>query len=265
MTHEMALRLAVFLGLFGVFALGEALMPRRARRLPRNRRWFTNGALVLIDTLTLWGMALVVPALAFGAALDAARVGWGLFNVLGLPGWIEIVLALLIFDLAIWTQHLITHRVALFWRFHRVHHADRDVDVSTGVRFHPVEIAASMGVKIGLVYALGPAPFAVLLFEVILNGSSLFNHANIALPAGAERALRWVLVTPDMHRIHHSARRDEHDSNFGFALSLWDRLFATYRGVPAAGHGAMTVGLDWQDDRPSRLGWSLALPFRRKR
>ena len=264
MPHEIALRLTAFATLFALFALWERLAPRRPGTLPRGARWRTNGAMVILDALTLRLMALALPALAVGAAVDAGRMGWGLFNALGVPWWAEVPLVLLILDFAIWAQHWITHRVPLFWRFHRVHHADRDMDVTTAIRFHPVEIAASMGVKIGLVYALGPSAVAVVLFEVLLNGTSLFNHANLALPAPFERALRRVLVTPDMHRIHHSDRREEHDSNFGFALSVWDRIFGTYRAEPAAGHDGMKIGLGWQDDRPAKLGWSLLLPFRAK-
>jgi sterol desaturase/sphingolipid hydroxylase (fatty acid hydroxylase superfamily) len=263
MPSELVLRLSVFLGLLAVIAALEAWAPRRPRVTPRGGRWATNAALVVIDTLTLRVLALALPALAVGAAVDAGRMGWGLFNALDWPQGAEIVLAVLILDLAIWAQHLITHKVPLFWRFHRVHHADRDMDVTTAIRFHPVEIAASMGVKIALVYLLGPSALAVLLFEMLLNGTALFNHANIALPSWLDRIVRTVLVTPDMHRVHHSDRREEHDSNYGFALSVWDRLFGTYRAQPMAGHDAMTVGLDWQDDRPAGLGWSLLLPFRR--
>ncbi|MGQ0566533.1 MAG: sterol desaturase family protein [Gemmobacter sp.] len=262
MTHELALRLAVFLGLFALFASWERLAPRRAPTRPRRARWTTNWGLVILDSLTLRLLAILMPLLAVGAAVDAGRMGWGLFNRLDWPGWAELLLALVILDLALWAQHWLTHRVPLFWRFHRVHHADRDMDVTTAIRFHPVEIAASMGVKIGLVYLLGPSAVAVVLFEIVLNGTSLFNHANLAMPAGVERALRRVVVTPDMHRIHHSDRRAEHDSNFGFALSVWDRLFGTYRAEPDGGQHAMIVGLGWQDDRPARLGWSLMLPFR---
>lgn len=262
MAHDLAIRLSVFLGLFAAFAAVEAWAPRRPRALPRGRRWLTNWSLVLLDTLALRALALVLPLLAVGAAVDAGQLGWGLFNMLALPGWTEMIAAILILDLAIWAQHLITHRVPLLWRFHRVHHADRDMDVTTAIRFHPVEIAASMLVKIGLVYALGPSALAVLLFEILLNGTSLFNHANIALPDWADRAVRLILVTPDMHRVHHSVVRAEHDSNFGFALSVWDRIFGTYRPQPLAGHDAMQVGLEWQDEKPARLGWSLRLPFR---
>ena len=265
MAYELILRLSMFLGLFALFAALEAWAPRRARAQPRQRRWGTNLVLVVIDTLALRALALLLPALAIGAALDAGRNGWGLFNQLDWPWGIELLLAVLVLDLAIWAQHLVTHKVPLFWRFHRVHHADRDMDVTTGLRFHPVEILASMGVKIGAVYLLGPSALAVLLFEVLLNGTSLFNHANFRLPDRFDRLIRLVLVTPDMHRVHHSVQRDEHDSNFGFALSVWDRIFGNYRAQPAGGHDAMQVGLEWQDDKPARLGWALRLPFQRSR
>lgn len=262
MAGELAIRLTVFLGLFLLFGGLEAWAPRRARALPRGSRWITNLSITVLDTVVLRAMAVFLPALAVGAALDAAAQGWGLFNRLDWAPWLEVLLAVLILDLCIWAQHLVTHKVPLFWRFHRVHHADRDMDVTTAVRFHPVEIAASMGLKIALVYLLGPAAVAVLAFEVLLNGTALFNHSNLALSEGLDRALRRVLVTPDMHRVHHSTRREEHDSNYGFALSVWDRLFGTYRAEAQGGVSAMTVGLEWQDERPARLGWSLWLPFR---
>ena len=263
MQNELAIRLGVFVGLFLLFAGLETLAPRRARNLPRARRWTTNIAVTIIDSLTLRAMAVFLPFLAVGAALDADAKGWGLFNHLDWPFWAEGALVVLILDFAIWGQHLITHKVPLFWRFHRMHHADRDLDVTTAVRFHPVEVAASMLLKIGLVYALGPAAWAVLLFEVILNGTALFNHANLRLPDRMDRAARLVLVTPDMHRVHHSILRDDHDSNYGFALSVWDRIFGTYRRQPAKGLDGMAVGLEWQDNRPAQLGWSLLLPFRK--
>ncbi|MEE4188932.1 MAG: sterol desaturase family protein, partial [Roseobacter sp.] len=188
----------------------------------------------------------------------------GLFNEIDLPFRLEVLAVVLILDFAIWLQHLITHKVPILWRLHRVHHADVDMDVTTAIRFHPVEIALSMLLKIGLVYALGPAAIAVVIFEIVLNGTAMFNHSNLALPQWLDRLVRQVFVTPDMHRVHHSVHREEHDSNYGFSLSLWDRLFGTYIAQPAAGHEAMEVGLQWQDDRPSKLGWSLALPFTRK-
>lgn len=263
MEHEITLRLGVFLGVFAGLAVLERFLPRRKPVQPGLRRWFTNLALVVIDTATVRVLALALPILAVAAAVDAGQLGFGLFNQLNWPIWVELVLAVVILDFAIWLQHLITHKVPLFWRFHRVHHADRDFDVTTALRFHPLEIAASALFKVGLVYLLGPSALAVVLFEVLLNATAMFNHANLALPAWLDRALRLVLVTPDMHRVHHSARRDEHDSNYGFSLSVWDRIFGTYKAQPVAGHDGMTVGLEWQDDRPTRLGWTLWLPFRR--
>ena len=263
MQDDHGLRLGIFLALFALFAGLEALAPRRSRAQDRARRWPTNLALTVLNTLALRALAFALPLLAIGAALDAAAQGWGLFNRTDWPVWVELGMAVLILDLAIWAQHLVTHKVPLFWRFHRVHHADRDLDVTTGFRFHPVEILASMLLKIGLVYLLGPSALAVLVFEILLSSTALFNHANLALPVWLDRALRWVLVTPDMHRIHHSTLREEHDSNYGFALSLWDRIFRTYLARPKAGQDAMTVGLAWQDERPARLGWVLWLPFRR--
>ena len=263
MEHDLLWRLGVFAGLFALFATLEALAPRRARSQPRGARWFTNLSIVILDTLALRALAIALPLLAVGAAVDAGRMGWGLFNTLDWPLWLEVVLAILILDLAIWAQHLVTHKVPILWRFHRVHHADRDFDVTTALRFHPVEILASMMLKIGLVYLLGPAALAVLLFEIILNGTAMFNHSNLRLPLWLDRVVRLVLVTPDMHRVHHSIHRHEHDSNYGFALSVWDRMFRTYRPMPEAGHDKMTVGLEWQDERPSRLAWALMLPFRK--
>lgn len=264
MENEALIRLSVFLGLFAMLATMEALAPRRVRSQPRKTRWFTNWGVTIVNTVTLRAMAFALPLLAVGAAIDAEQQGWGLFNSVALPLWLEVFLVVLILDFAIWLQHLITHKVPILWRLHRVHHADVDMDVTTAIRFHPVEIALSMLLKIGLVYLLGPAAIAVVLFEIILNGTAMFNHSNLALPRWLDSAVRKVLVTPDMHRVHHSVHRAEHDSNYGFSLSIWDKLFGTYIAEPKAGHEKMEVGLQWQDDRPSKLGWSLALPFTRK-
>lgn len=264
MENETLIRLGVFLGLFALLAAVEALAPRRVRSQSRSHRWVTNWGITLANTLTLRAIAFALPLLAVGAAVDANAQGWGLFNVLGWPVWLEFVLAVLILDFSIWLQHLITHKVPLLWRLHQVHHADVDMDVTTAIRFHPVEIALSMLLKIGLVYLLGPAALAVIVFEIMLNGTAMFNHANIRLPLWLDAIVRRVLVTPDMHRVHHSVHRSEHDSNYGFALSIWDQMFGTYIAQPKAGHDDMQVGLEWQDDRPSRLGWSLSLPFSRK-
>ena len=264
MEYELLIRLGTFVGLFALFAIVEAKAPRRPRTQPRKTRWTTNLAIIVIDSLTLRLMSVLMPLLAVGAAIDAAAQGWGLFNMIALPIWVEVVAAMVILDLAIWAQHLVFHKVPVLWRLHRVHHADRDFDVTTALRFHPVEIAASMIIKIGMVYLLGAPALGVVLFEVILNGSAMFNHANMRLPLGLDRWLRLVLVTPDMHRVHHSVHRDETDSNYGFCLSVWDRMFKTYTDQPRDGHDDMVIGLQWQNDEPSKLGWSLMLPFRRK-
>lgn len=264
MEHEAFIRLTVFLALFVLLASAESYAPRRLRRQPRRKRWVTNWGVTLLNTLTLRAVAFVLPLLAVGAAIDAQTHGWGLFNSISLPLWLEFLATLLILDFAIWAQHLITHKVPLLWRLHRVHHADVDMDVTTAIRFHPVEIALSMLLKIGLVYALGPVAIAIVAFEILLNGTAMFNHSNVRLPLWLDGMVRRVFVTPDMHRVHHSVHRAEHDSNYGFSLSIWDRLFGTYIAQPRAGHDDMDVGLEWQDDRPSRLGWSLSLPFARK-
>ncbi len=264
MENEAAIRLTVFIGLFALFAAVEAWAPRRDRRQTRAKRWVTNWGIILIDTLTLRAMAIFLPLLAVGAAVDAQANGWGLFNAVDWPVTLEVLIAILVLDFVIWAQHLITHKIPILWRLHRVHHADVDIDVTTAIRFHPIEIALSMVLKIGVVYLLGPSALAVILFEILLNGTAMFNHANIRLPLGLDRALRTVLVTPDMHRVHHSVNREEHDSNYGFALSIWDRMFGTYIAQPKDGHEAMDIGLEWQDERPAQLGWSLALPFFKK-
>ncbi len=263
MPHELAIRLAVFAAVFAVLAGLERLIPRRRPVQPTGRRWGANLALTVIDAAALRAVALAVPILAVAAAVDAGQQGLGLLNRVDWPLWLELGLAILLLDLAIWLQHLVTHKIPVLWRFHRVHHADRDFDVTTALRFHPVEIVASAGLKVGLVYLLGPSALAVLVFEIILNATAMFNHANLALPGGLDRVIRLLLVTPDMHRVHHSVRREEHDSNFGFALSVWDRLFGTYRPEPVDGQETMQVGLEWQDDRTMRLAWVLTLPFRR--
>ncbi len=264
MQHEFLIRLCVFFSLFALLSAVEVFAPRRSLTWSKTRRWLTNWGLSLLNSLTLRALAIALPLLAVGAASDAQNNGWGLFNIVDLPIAFEVVLAILVLDFAIWLQHLITHKVPRLWRLHRVHHADLDFDVTTAIRFHPLEIALSMLLKIGLIYLLGPSAVAVLLFEILLNGTALFNHANIHLPGKLDQLIRLVLVTPDMHRVHHSVHRDEHDSNYGFALSIWDRALGTYIAQPRAGHDKMTIGLEWQDTRPTKLSWSLRLPFRAK-
>lgn len=264
MENEALIRLSIFIGLFCLLAAIEAYAPRRARVQSRTGRWFTNWGMTVVNTLALRALALALPLLAVGAAIDAEAQGYGLFNTLALPFVFEVVLAILILDFAIWFQHLVTHKVDFLWRLHQVHHSDRDLDVTSAIRFHPLEIALSMILKIGLVYLLGPAALAVILFEILLNATAMFNHANIAIPIKVDRWLRLIIVTPDMHRVHHSDERAEHDSNYGFALSIWDRVFGTYIPQPKQGHDDMTVGLRWQDEKPARLDWALLLPFRNK-
>jgi sterol desaturase/sphingolipid hydroxylase (fatty acid hydroxylase superfamily) len=259
-------RLGVFLGLFFILALLELWRPRR--RLVRNTRkgrWIVNWTLVLLDSLALRLMAFAVPLLAVGAAIDASQRGIGLLNLVSLGSMLEALIAILIFDFAIWLQHLLTHKIPALWRLHQVHHSDPEMDVTTAIRFHPLEILLSMALKIGLVYAIGPAAWAVVLFEVLLNGTALFNHANIRLPVAFDRMLRQVLVTPDMHRVHHSIHRDEHDSNYGFSLAVWDRLFGTYVAQPRTGHDAMSIGLTAPQTRPNTLVQTLTMPFRKLR
>lgn len=261
MTTETILRLGVFFGIFLAIALWERGAPMRRLAASRLWRWSTNWAISILDAVIV---RLLFGAAAAGAALEALAGGWGLFNLLGWPGWAEFALTLLAFDFAIWLQHLISHKIPVLWRLHRVHHADRDMDVTTAIRFHPIEIALSMGLKIGLVYALGASVAAVVVFEVVLNGAAMFNHGNLRLPKALDRWLRRLIVTPDMHRVHHSVDRAEHDANYGFNLSVWDRIFGTYVAQPAEGHNGMTIGLSQcQDDGPTRLGWSLAFPFRK--
>jgi sterol desaturase/sphingolipid hydroxylase (fatty acid hydroxylase superfamily) len=261
------IRLLAFAAVFLLMAAIELIRPKRRLSVSKPRRWLTNLGIAGVDTLVLRLMAaLAVPVAAVAAAFFAKEQGLGLLNQVDCPYWVKLVIALLALDLAIWFQHLVSHKVPVFWRLHQVHHADRDIDVTTAVRFHPVEIALSMLWKIAVVIPLGASPFAVFLFEVILNACAMFNHANIALPAWLDRALRLFIVTPDMHRVHHSVLYREHDRNYGFNLSLWDRLFRTYLAQPEAGHQGMTIGLPpYQSEAPTRFGWSLWLPFRQQK
>lgn len=261
MDNEPLLRLTVFAGVFALMAGWELIGPARRLAASKPRRWLTNWAIALLDTAVV---RLLFPAAAVGAALDASAQGWGLLNALNAPYVLAVILSIVILDFLIWAQHWATHQIPLLWRLHRVHHVDRDVDVTTAIRFHPIEIALSMLLKIGAVYALGAPALAVILFEVILNGCAMFNHANIRLPERIERPLRRLLITPDLHRIHHSVHRVDHDSNYGFSVSWWDRLFGTYADAPKDGEAGLTLGLpDHQDEAPTRLGWSLVYPFAR--
>ena len=259
-TLEIAARVLFAVAVFALMAAWEVLAPRRALAAGRRSRWPSNLGIVVVDALTV---RLVVPAAALGASLYAAGHGIGLFHVLDLRLSVAAVLGFLILDLVIYAQHFVFHHVPWLWRLHRMHHADLDIDVTTGLRFHPFEILISLGIKIVAVLAFGIPPVAVFLFEVALNATSLFNHSNVAMPAWLDRVVRLVLVTPDMHRVHHSILRAETDSNFGFNLAWWDRLLGTYRREPQAGHEGMTIGLPVFRDRGElRLDRMLTQPFR---
>jgi sterol desaturase/sphingolipid hydroxylase (fatty acid hydroxylase superfamily) len=259
------LRFAVFAGVFLVMAAVEFFWPKRKLIASKGRRWLTNiGISVTAGVLIRLMATAIVPIAAVAVAFYAEDHQIGLLNHAPWPAWVKVAVSLVLLDLAIWAQHLASHKIPVLWRLHKVHHADRDIDVTTAVRFHPIEIGLSMLWKIVVVLVLGAPPLAVFLFEVILNACAMFNHANVALPGWADAILRLVVVTPDMHRVHHSVRRREHDSNYGFNLSLWDRLFRTYTAQPEGGHQGMTIGLNtYQTEEPSKLGWSLVLPFRR--
>ena len=263
LEYEMELRLSFFLGILAAVGMAEYLLPRRKRLYTRLRRWSSNLGLILLNNLVL---RLLFPMAAAGAALWAQQHGWGLFNVVDLPAWLEFVATLLVLDFAIWLQHVMVHAIPLFWRLHRVHHADPDYDVTTGARFHPLEIILSMLIKFGVLLLLGPAVAAVVVFEILINATAMFNHGNLKLPLGVDRVLRLFIVTPDMHRVHHSVEEDETNSNFGFNLPWWDRLFGTYRDQPRAGHEAMQIGThDCPDqDQNTNLLGMLMIPVRGK-
>ena len=241
LKQETAIRLTVFLGVLIGMAVWEVIVPRRRVEIPRLLRWSNNLALVVLDTLLV---RLAFPVVAVGLAVIAQENGWGLLNQMSIPGWIVFPAAVLALDLAIYLQHVLFHAVPALWRLHRMHHADLEFDVTTGLRFHPLEILLSMVVKLGVVMALGPPAFAVLIFEVLLNASSLFNHSNIRLPLRIDAVLRLFIVTPDMHRVHHSIHPSETNSNFGFNVPWWDRILGTYLAQPKTGHEDMTIGIE---------------------
>jgi sterol desaturase/sphingolipid hydroxylase (fatty acid hydroxylase superfamily) len=260
LTNEPLIRLTAFAGVFAVMAAWEILAPRRDQKFGRGTRWPGNIGLVILDTVLV---RLVFPTTAVVVALVAEARGWGLFNGVDLPRWVSVLLAVMALDLAIYLQHVLFHAVPALWRLHRMHHADLEVDVTTGTRFHPIEILLSMGLKLGVVAALGVPAIAVLAFELLLNATSMFNHGNVRMPTRIDRMLRWVVVTPDMHRVHHSIVARETNSNFGFNLPWWDRLFGTYRDQPAVGHEAMTIGIDrFREPAEQRLDRMLTQPFR---
>ncbi|HJZ44565.1 MAG TPA: sterol desaturase family protein, partial [Hyphomicrobiaceae bacterium] len=260
LANEPLIRLSAFGGIFAAMAAWELLAPRRVQQIGRSTRWPSNIAIVVLDTALV---RLVFPTTAVGVALLAEAKGWGLFYAIGLSAWAAMPLGIILLDLAIYLQHVLFHAVPALWRLHRMHHADLEFDVTTGARFHPIEILLSMGIKLGVIAALGTPAVAVLVFEVLLNATSMFNHSNVRMPAWLDGIIRWIVVTPDMHRVHHSIVARETNSNFGFNLPWWDRLFGTYRGQPAAGHQAMTIGIaQFRDPAEQRLDRMLTQPFR---
>jgi sterol desaturase/sphingolipid hydroxylase (fatty acid hydroxylase superfamily) len=257
MAHEPFIRLAVFLGVFTAVAIWESLSPRRKLDTSKNLRWISNISVTLIGTAVVRGL---FPVLAVTFAANESTMG--LLHQVPLPFFVRVVIGVLALDLIIYGQHVMFHSIPLLWRLHMMHHADLDMDVTTGLRFHPVEIVLSMGIKLAAILLVGPPVLAVILFEILLNATSMFNHGNIRMEAGLDSLLRLFVVTPDMHRVHHSVIILETNSNFGFNLPWWDRLFGTYRAQPAAGHDDMVLGLS-QFRNPQRLTlpWMLALPF----
>jgi sterol desaturase/sphingolipid hydroxylase (fatty acid hydroxylase superfamily) len=258
---EIAVRVGGSAVVFAIMALWEWFAPRRHLTAGRRPRWPGNLGILAVDIITV---RLLVPTAAFGVALVAAAHGWGLFKLLALPAWAALPLGAIALDLVIYGQHVVFHHVPALWRLHRMHHADLDIDVTTGVRFHPLEILLSLAIKMAAVAALGVPALAVLIFEVLLNATSMFNHSNVALPPRLDRLARWIVVTPQMHQVHHSIERAETDSNFGFNLPWWDRLFGTYRAKPAAGEQGMTIGLPiFRDVAELRIVRLLTQPFRK--
>lgn len=263
LEHELIIRLSFFFGVLGAMAAWEVLAPRRHLTVSKLQRWASNLGIVLLNTVLL---RLLFPAAAVGVAFFAQSQGWGIFNHYAVPYWLAVVVAVVALDFFIYLQHVMFHAVPALWRLHRVHHADLDFDTTTGVRFHPIEIVLSMLIKFGAIIVLGAPVLAVVVFEVLLNATSLFNHGNVRLPLTLDGVLRLLIVTPDMHRVHHSVHDHETNSNFGFNLSVWDRLFGTYKAQPDDGHERMTIGIsDFRDPRVAdTLTGMLALPFRGK-
>jgi len=259
MNSQLLIRMAGFLGVLTLMALWEVGAPRRSFSMPRGPRWFVNITVVVLDSVIV---RLLFAAGTVGMAMVAIERNWGLLNQLSWPSWLNILLTVIALDFVLYLQHVMFHAIPLFWRFHMMHHADLDCDVTTGVRFHPVEVVLSMVIKLGAVLLFGAAPVGVLVFEIVLNATSMFNHSNIWMPVVVDRALRWMIVTPDMHRIHHSVLPQETNSNFGFNLPWWDRLLGTYREDPLRSHTIMSLGLEqYRDPRGLTLRHILALPF----
>jgi sterol desaturase/sphingolipid hydroxylase (fatty acid hydroxylase superfamily) len=257
--YEPYLRAGGFFAVLLVVGFFEVVVPRRRAVLPRKVRWFSN---LMVHFLNAMILRLLLPVLPIGVAIACMEKGWGLLNQYPLRPALTILISVVLLDLIIYLQHVLFHKIPILWRLHKVHHMDLHIDVTTGVRFHPLEIVLSALIKIAVVFLVGPPAAAVLLFEIILNGTSMFNHGNIHIPERMDRMIRQFIVTPDMHRVHHSIIRAENNSNFGFSISLWDRLFGTYTPQPAGGHEAMVIGLrEWRGDESARLLKLLTAPF----
>jgi sterol desaturase/sphingolipid hydroxylase (fatty acid hydroxylase superfamily) len=262
-ANEPKIRLSVFLGIFALMALWEVMLPKRGLNESKGKRWSINLGMIIINTLIV---RFVFSAGAVGVAVWAERSGYGMLYLLDTSPLFAGLLSIFLLDLAIYTQHVVFHHVGPLWRLHMMHHTDLDLDVTSGARFHPIEIVLSMFIKISIVVFLGAPAWAVVVFEVILNATSMFNHSNVRLPKALDMALRWVVVTPDMHRVHHSVITGELNSNFGFNLPWWDRLFRTYTAQPRDGHDGMTIGLsNFRDLKRLNLPLLIALPFTAKR
>ncbi|HHT9106768.1 MAG TPA: sterol desaturase family protein [Candidatus Wujingus californicus] len=259
-SHEAAIRLGFFSGILGAMALWELAAPRRVLTVPKLLRWINNIGIVVINSFLL---RIIFPSATVGVSVFAQKHGWGLFNHFQLPYWVAVVLSVVALDFIIYLQHVMFHAIPVFWRIHRMHHTDLDFDVTTGIRFHPMEILLSMLIKSAGVVVLGPPVLSVIIFEVALNATSMFNHSNVRMLRGVDRILRWFVVTPDMHRVHHSSLYYETNSNFGFNLPWWDRFLGTYRDQPRMGHEGMTIGLeDFRDKkRCVMLPGMLSIPF----
>ncbi len=256
---ETFIRLGAFFGVFAILTLAEVFVPRRKLTTSKIRRWFANLTIVAMNPLVV---TLIFPVLPTGLAVIASEQNWGLLNQWAFPYWLEIIVGVVILDLTIYTQHVLHHAIPVLWRLHMVHHADLDFDMTTGLRFHPIEIIVSMAIKLSAVAAIGVHPLAVLIFEVALNATAMFNHSNIRIPEKVDRTLRLLVVTPDMHRVHHSVVIRETNSNYGFNLPWWDRLFGTYKDLPNKGHTDMVIGLSqFRDPQKLSLPSLLILPF----
>ena len=260
-ANEPTIRLGFFLSIFIAIILWEFAAPRRRLSQPRWLRWYSNIGIVVLNTVAV---RLLVPLVPVVLAVMAEARGWGILNLVDLPFLLTVVMSVVVLDLVIYFQHVMFHAVPALWRLHRMHHADLDFDVTTSARFHPIEIVLSILLKFAVITVIGPPAVAVIIFEVLLNGTSMFNHGNIRLPLALDRILRWFVVTPDMHRVHHSNIPAETNSNFGFSLPYWDRLFGTYRDQPQLGHEGMTIGLDtFREAGDLHLHKMLIQPFKR--